>query len=393
MLTINTTTDVSTGSAESLASIGKCITRRVEMTMNTVRFRKIAVGNSVLLVALFMAASAFAQRVDDGVRVNGVPQGVVTTVWPVTDSVTFELDALGTTSTDAINAENPTAATLAVPVQMSPRLRLTGYGWDTDDTVSRPVRFFTEVLPASAATVTGTWKLGYKDPITGAETYPLTVASGATNSAVFNANNLTLAVGGQMAATSVTAYAAGSWNFVDRFKITAPADGQLILTNAGVSVGIGLDVTKDTFLAVRTRAQTGYGSVDALAYRTTAYSSGARATSSDLMSVTEAVTLTGATTATAAIIPAGATVEGIATTTTTTITGATGYQVGDGADADRYGDITGTAVGTVSSSTNYTADPRWWTTGARAVTLTAKTSNFTAGVVQVTVFYRNATGT
>jgi len=125
---------------------------------------------------------------------------------------------------------------------------------------------------------------------------------------------------------------------------------------------------------------------------TSGYSSGARSTSSPLLSATEAVTLSGASTATTNIIPAGAEVVGIATTTTTTITGATGYQVGDGSDADRYGDITGTAVGTASGSTNYTADPRWWTNAARAVTLTAKTSNFTGGVVQVTVFYRTAAG-
>jgi hypothetical protein len=123
------------------------------------------------------------------------------------------------------------------------------------------------------------------------------------------------------------------------------------------------------------------------------YTSGARTTSSTLLHATEAVTLSGASTATTNIIPAGATVEGIATTTTTTITGASGYTVGDGADVDRYGDITGTAVGTNSGSTNYTADPRWWTNAARAVTLTAKTSNFTGGVVQVSVFYRIAAGT
>lgn len=122
------------------------------------------------------------------------------------------------------------------------------------------------------------------------------------------------------------------------------------------------------------------------------YNSGARSTASGLLSVTEAVTLSGATSVTANIIPAGAEVVGIATTTTTTITGASGYTVGDGSDADRYGSVTGTAVGTNTGSTAYTADPRWWTNAARAVTLTALTANFTGGVVQVTVFYRTATG-
>jgi hypothetical protein len=100
-----------------------------------------------------------------------------------------------------------------------------------------------------------------------------------------------------------------------------------------------------------------------------------------------AVTLSGATTATGNVIPAGAFIIGVATTTTTTITGASGYQIGDGADADRWGDITGTAVGTDSDNTDSTANPTGYNAAASAVTLTAKTSNFTGGVVQVVVFY------
>lgn len=110
-------------------------------------------------------------------------------------------------------------------------------------------------------------------------------------------------------------------------------------------------------------------------------------TSGIVKSVTGAVTLAGATSATGNIIPVGSFVIGVATTTTTTITGASGYQVGDGSDADRWGDITGTAVGTDSDNTDSTANPTGYFAAASAVTLTAKTSNFTGGVVQVTVFY------
>lgn len=131
---------------------------------------------------------------------------------------------------------------------------------------------------------------------------------------------------------------------------------------------------------------------NAQTYRYFGYTSGSRSTFESIASVTTAVTLSGASTSTGNVIPAGATVVDVATSTTTTITGASGYTVGDGSDVDRYGDITGTAVGTNSGSTNYTADPRWWTAAARAIVLTAKTSNFTGGVVQVTVFYRSATG-
>ena len=166
---------------------------------------------------------------------------------------------------------------------------------------------------------------------------------------------------------------AGTIGFVSQGVLGSTADGAWYIANAaGIISGSTLSLGGTT---------------------TSGYSSGARATSSSLLSVTGAVTLSGATTATSNIIPAGAEVVGIATTTTTTITGASGYTVGDGSDADRYGSVTGTAVGTNTGSTNYTADPRWWTNAARAVTLTALTSNFTGGVVQVTVFYRTASGT
>ncbi len=45
------------------------------------------------------------------------------------------------------------------------------------------------------------------------------------------------------------------------------ANGQLNVTNYALSAGIGLDVTTDALLKVRTRAQTGYATVDALAYQ------------------------------------------------------------------------------------------------------------------------------
>jgi hypothetical protein len=126
---------------------------------------------------------------------------------------------------------------------------------------------------------------------------------------------------------------------------------------------------------------------NAQAFRPYGYISGSREGYGSVQTALGSVTLSGATTATSNIIPAGCFVIGVATTTTTTITGASGYTVGDGSDADRWGDITGTAVGTNSNNTNSTANPTGYVAAASAVTLTAKTSNFTGGVVQVVVFY------
>ena len=85
--------------------------------------------------------------------------------------------ALSTTSTTGAYIDNLTAATVGTPVQISPRWLSLGGGWDVDDAVNRNVQFFTETLPVSGNTVTGTYKIGYIDPVSAAITYPFTVGS------------------------------------------------------------------------------------------------------------------------------------------------------------------------------------------------------------------------
>jgi hypothetical protein len=92
-------------------------------------------------------------------------------------------------------------------------------------------------------------------------------------------------------------------------------------------------------------------------------------------------------TTTGTFIPGGAVVVGVTTRVATALTGAAGYQVGDGTDADRWGDITGTAIGTTSDNANWTAGTIECFTAGGEITLTAKTSNFTAGAIEICVFY------
>jgi hypothetical protein len=92
-------------------------------------------------------------------------------------------------------------------------------------------------------------------------------------------------------------------------------------------------------------------------------------------------------TTTGTFIPDGAVVVGVTTRVGTALTGATGYTVGDGTDADRWGDITGTAIGTTSDNANWTAGTIECFTAGGNITLTAKTSNFTAGAIEICVFY------
>lgn len=162
-----------------------------------------------------------------------------------------------TTSTNGLVTENSSAATVGVPVQISPRNLLSGRGWDTDDSVSRTVSFFTEVLPTSAATVGGTYKLGYIDPVSSAISYPFS----------FPSDGSFTTQGSLTSSSSIAAAAASSIFWTARSKIQSPADGQVNLNNNAVSAGVGFDVATDAILKVRTRAQTAYATIDALAYQ------------------------------------------------------------------------------------------------------------------------------
>lgn len=103
----------------------------------------------------------------------------------------------------------------------------------------------------------------------------------------------------------------------------------------------------------------------------------------------------GATITAANLIPDGAFVLGVTTRVTTTLgngTGLTGYQVGDGADADRWGAIAARIAGTVSSNTDATANFTGAFLAANSVVLTAVGGNFDGnGVVRVVVSYIDCT--
>jgi len=167
--------------------------------------------------------------------------------------------ALGTTSTDAEVLQNTTAATSGVTVQISPRTRWSGTAWDSDDSVSRTVSFFAEVLPASAATVTGRWKLGFINPVTLAITYPLTVTQAGVVTALtnFECVQFNASGSGSIGATSTL-------QWVSSTRLTGVSDGKIIIQNDGLTAGVGIDVTTDAVLKLRTRAHTGYATLDCL---------------------------------------------------------------------------------------------------------------------------------
>ena len=97
--------------------------------------------------------------------------------------------------------------------------------------------------------------------------------------------------------------------------------------------------------------------------------------------------MTGMSVATGAITPAGSLIIGVTVRVQTAITGATGFKVGDGTDADRWAANVGTAVGSTNSVANFTDLYPRYATGTLNVWLTANGSAFTAGEVKVLAYY------
>ena len=101
--------------------------------------------------------------------------------------------------------------------------------------------------------------------------------------------------------------------------------------------------------------------------------------------------VSGATVTATNLIPDGAVVVGVTTKVTTglgTSNGTTGYTVGDGTDADRWGAITGTAAGTSSDNRDWTDGTVTCFTAANNVVITATGGDFNGtGVIYVSVQY------
>lgn len=340
------------------------------------------------------AADPLAVQVDGvTIEINGSNDLALTGALPSDSTIT--VNGIGTTSTDGLVIENTTDAAAGAQ-QYSPRLRLRGEGWKTDaPAASQTIDFWLEVqtvqgtsaptgnllvrrsVNGGSATTVGTFTSGgaFLAPV-GSASAPGVAFDGDDNMGWFRqgADIMGLALGGNL-----------RFQWRDDTNIGYQVSGGVPInwSNAAAlgTIGLALWREADNLLAQR-------NGTAAQEYRPYGYYASATGyTAGVVKSATGAVTLAGATTATSNIIPVGAFVIGVATTTTTTITGASGYQVGDGSDADRWGDITGTAVGTDSDNTDSTANPTGYFAAASAVTLTAKTSNFTGGVVQVTVFY------
>lgn len=95
--------------------------------------------------------------------------------------------------------------------------------------------------------------------------------------------------------------------------------------------------------------------------------------------------VSGATVTATSLIPDGCVLVSVTTSVTTGLGGTTtGYSVGDGVDADRWGTVSAVAAGTDTDNTDWTVTTIQLFTAAQDVVLTALTANFNGtGVIQV----------
>ena len=103
-----------------------------------------------------------------GYVILGSSLSVATTITTTAGSITCTSGAFinirngaVTTSVDGLIESNSTASTAGVPVQMSPRIRLSGTVWDAGTTSSKTVNFKNEVLPISGNPGSGRLLWGY----------------------------------------------------------------------------------------------------------------------------------------------------------------------------------------------------------------------------------------
>jgi len=175
---------------------------------------------------------------------------------------------LAAVSTDGIVLQNTTAATAGVPVQQSPRVRLLAHVWNTTPTAADNTdEWFVEGVPASAAFPAGNLKFGNAKN-GAAATYPLIVG---TILGLSPGTDATWDIGDSTHRyrdlyISRNYWGSGSIGFLSGARINGVADAQVNVTNNAQGAGVGFDVATDATLKIRTRAQSGYATVDALGY-------------------------------------------------------------------------------------------------------------------------------
>jgi len=200
---------------------------------------------------------------------------------------------------------------------------------------------------------------------------------------------------GETANATGTGIAIGSTSIAASDAVAIGDNAEATFTS---SIAIGADATANFLdsLAIGENATVTAANQAVFGGTTSFYSQfnvvqGANAEQTQIRANTTSSVVSGATHTFSGLIPAGSLLLGVTSRVTTLITGATSFDVGDGTDASAFGSAIAVAAGTTTNlaDSNLTAVPIYST--ASDVVLTANGSNFTAGVVRITVHYISLT--
>ncbi len=190
-------------------------------------------NSSLIVSSLAYSGTDSALQNFANMRVKTDTNGYLITTFGASGAGTSGPSGIATTSTDGFVLANSTAATAAIPVQQSPRLRFRSNVWNTTVTaVNNTDDWWIESVPVSGTTPSGLLKFG-KSLNGGATTYPFTIDSAGNTSTALSISYAGNINGG--AASLV------SWSGTTR--LGAPLVGQLNVVNTGQTSGAALNVS------------------------------------------------------------------------------------------------------------------------------------------------------
>lgn len=146
---------------------------------------------------------------------------------------TISVPNIQTTSTDGLIVTNPTASTVGITAQWSPRAKFCGTAWKSNATAASEIDcWIVENRPLTGAAVTTSSLFFAASIASGAYTDYFQIRSDGTILA--STGNFT-AVGAGFAANS-----GGNLSFGTRSIVNSPADGNLVTTNTAGTIGVRL---------------------------------------------------------------------------------------------------------------------------------------------------------
>ena len=286
-------------------------------------------------------------------------------------------DNLGTGAAERLRLRNTTPAVSGTN-QNSPAIAFEGSAWQTSASASQAVETRAYIIPQAGSSIAA-GRLVFEFRLNGGAWTEI-----AAFRAGFGTSGLFLGTGSAANVTTSNS-SFGVYTSTNQFTFSTSTTGGHFVGPFSVRSGAN-DATWNADAAHQMAQRSG---TNAQTFRV--YDTFASATDFHRVGIATARAtlsgLSGASVTATALIPAGAVVVGVTAKVLTAVTGATSWQLGTAADPDRFAAAGGTALGSTTDNTNWTAGGIECFLAATNIVLTANGSNFTGGSVYISVQY------